>query len=317
MPRTVDLKVGFTCNNNCIHCVVSDKRNEPDLSLQGIESLIESYIARYSEIGLVLTGGEITFRDDFGDIMRLVQTKKAEGLIRYVELQTNGRMLSHDKVLEATTDVVDCYLIALHSSNPAVHDSITSRPGSFRETACALSKLKQRIDLRSIAVQTVISKRNYAGLLDLYRFIHKQYGIFECNITFPHPLGSAYSTEITPSYSEIRDNVNRALQFCLNHGMGPHLEALPICVFEDELREYASETYKRQDEDVVGYGGEKDGHVDYKKTIDASHAKYTSCGECAYDDICVGVWREYKSLYPDDDMLHLINKPAAKYSMGQ
>lgn len=76
MAQLVDLKVGFTCNNNCIHCVISDKFSERDLALSEVQSIINEYIAQYGTIKLTLTGGEITIRHDFMDIMRFVQHKK-------------------------------------------------------------------------------------------------------------------------------------------------------------------------------------------------------------------------------------------------
>ena len=41
MVQLVDLKVGFSCNNNCIHCVISDKFSERDLTLQEIKIIID------------------------------------------------------------------------------------------------------------------------------------------------------------------------------------------------------------------------------------------------------------------------------------
>jgi MoaA/NifB/PqqE/SkfB family radical SAM enzyme len=307
MAQIVDLKVGFSCNNECIHCVVSDKRSENDLSFEAIKSLIEDYILSYSQISLTLTGGEITYREDYGKIMQFVKRKKDEGFITFVDLQTNGRKLSNEKVLEETVNVVDFYLIALHSSNPDIHNYITSSPVSFNETTLALSKLITKVNVNSIAIQTVISKKNYTGLKDVYKFVHEHYGIMECNITFPHPLGTAFDIEITPTYSEIKDSVNAALKYCLENGISPYLEALPFCIFEKRYQEYALETYKKRNQNVVGYGGEKDGQIDYKKASEEGYSKYDTCKRCVFDHICVGVWKEYKLLYPLDD-LHQLQK---------
>ena len=65
MAQLIDLKVGFSCNNNCIHCVISDKTKEKDLSLEQIKELVNGYIEQYGEIQLTLTGGEVTIRKDF------------------------------------------------------------------------------------------------------------------------------------------------------------------------------------------------------------------------------------------------------------
>lgn len=305
MAQQVDLKVGFSCNNRCIHCVVSDKISEKDLSLEDIENIIENYISKYDRINLTLTGGEITCRSDFDKIIQLVKRKKDAGLIEYVDMQTNGRMLSQDKLLNETIPVVDFYLVALHSYNPRIHDHITSVPGSYAQTTLALSKLSQKVDIGSIAIQTVISKSNYKELKDTYKFVHEEYGIRECNITFPHPLGVAFDTNITPTYSEIQDSVNEALEYCLEVGIEPYLEALPFCVFKNNLHGYVLKIHNIMKANVVGYGGEKDGHIDYSIVYEEGYSKYDSCIKCEYSNICLGIWKEYHQLYPLQDMYSL------------
>ena len=95
MAQLVDLKVGFTCNNNCIHCVISDKFSERELTLLEIQDIINGYIEQYGTIQLTLTGGEITIRKDFVEIMNFVQQKKSEGLIAFVDMQTSFARYFH------------------------------------------------------------------------------------------------------------------------------------------------------------------------------------------------------------------------------
>ena len=76
MAQLIDLKVGFSCNNRCIHCVVSDKYSEKNLSLEEIKRLIEYYISQYGSIKLTLTGGEVTIRKDYCQLMQFVELKK-------------------------------------------------------------------------------------------------------------------------------------------------------------------------------------------------------------------------------------------------
>lgn len=303
MIQTVDLKVGFRCNNNCVHCVVADKRSEPDLTTQEIREVVERYVREYSEINIVLTGGEVTYRRDYVDILRFLQSLKDSGHVRNVELQTNGRMLSDERLLTETVGVVDYYLVALHSSIAEIHDAITSRPGSFSETAHALSRLVDVVDLSAIAIQSVISRQNHKYLHTIYPFIRNEYKITECNITFPHPLGAAFSTHVTPRYCEVAGNVNVALGYCLDNDMEPQLEALPPCVFTGRQRTYAAKAVHSRNAQAVGYAGKKDEHIDYGEAEAESWVKYDSCRECEFNSCCRGVWREYKQLYPHDDLL--------------
>ena len=170
MAQLVDLKVGFSCNNNCIHCVVSDKFSERDLNLQEIKDIINNYISDYETIQLTLTGGEITIRNDFADIMAYVQQKKDEGKITFVDMQTNARMLYKDDLARIAAATVDFFLVALHSSHAEIHDSITRSRGSFSQTTAAISNLIKYAGKDKIAIQTVINKKNYTHLKDIYKF---------------------------------------------------------------------------------------------------------------------------------------------------
>lgn len=302
MSQSVDIKVGFSCNNNCVHCVVADKRSEPDLTTQEIQDVVKRYVGKYSDINIVLTGGEITCRHDYVHILHFLKSLKDNGYVRTVELQTNGRMLSNERLLAETVCVVDHYLVALHSGIAEVHDAITSFPGSFAETRQALSRLADIVDLSAIVIQSVISRQNHEHLHTIYPFIRYEYGITECNITFPHPLGAAFSTLVTPRYCEVTESVNAALGYCLENDMQPQLEALPPCVFNGRRRTYAAKSVQARNVQAVGYAGKKEEYIDYGEVEAESWVKFDSCRDCEFNNRCSGVWREYKQLYPHEDL---------------
>lgn len=308
MAQLVDLKVGFTCNNNCIHCVISDKFSERDLTLQEIKNIIDGYISQYGTIQLTLTGGEITIRKDFIDIMHFVQQKKSEGLITFVDMQTNARMLHKEELAAVACSVVDFFLVALHSYNAETHDSITRSKGSFSQTTKALSNLIKYSGKEKIAIQTVINRKNHKQLKQIYAFVYETFGIKECNITFPHPIGVCMSKEVVPSYEEVKPYVNEALSYCLSQGIYPYIEALPFCTLNSgENREYLFEFLQKRNIDVVGYCGEKDGKLNYSELFDEGHRKYASCVNCPYNPQCEGVWKEHVEIYPTEDMYNLMN----------
>lgn len=306
MSQWVDLKVGFTCNNRCIHCVISDKTNDKDLSLEEIKQLLQEYIQEYGTIQLTLTGGEVTIRKDFPQIIAFIAELKQQGKITFVDMQTNARMLSKDEVLAPTIGVVDFFLVALHSFEAETHDSITSSRGSFEQTTTALGKIVNKAGPKAVAIQTVINRKNFKDLKRIYQFVFETYGITEFNITFPHPIGVCNSCEIVPTYAEVQPYVNEALSYCLENGIRPYIEALPYCIFREDLRQYAIDFYKERAIHVVGYAGESDGKIDYQELSASGHAMYPSCDSCPMQDLCEGVWSEHVRLYPNEDMLALM-----------
>lgn len=307
MAQLIDLKVGFSCNNHCIHCVISDKTDENDLTLDEIKKMIDKYIERYGKIQLTLTGGEVTIRKDFFELMNFIKNRKENGKITFVDVQTNGRMLSNDDRQKAAEDVIDFYLIALHCDLPKIHDSITMAKGSFIQTTNAIRKISTSVGKEKIAIQTVINRKNYQRLKNIYKFVHDEFGLTEFNITFPHPIGLCYSQKIVPTYKEVQPYVNEALSYCLENGIKPYIEELPFCVFIPSLRKYAFDFLERRCINVIGYGGQKDGEIDYQKLFSSGHKKYKSCSICKYNKKCEGVWKEYFSLYPDENMLELMH----------
>ena len=313
MAQLVDLKVGFSCNNNCIHCVISDKFAERDLTLQEIKKIIDDYIDEYGTIQLTLTGGEISIRKDFSDIMDYVQQKKHEGLITFVDMQTNARMLYKEELAQIAARTVDFFLVALHSDKADIHDSITRAKGSFHQTTAAISNLIRFAGKGKIAIQTVINKKNYTHLTDIYAYIYETFGIKECNITFPHPIGVCMSEDVVPSYEQVQPFVNEALTYCLENEIFPYIEALPFCVWSSGTnREYLFEFLKKRNIDVVGYCGEKDGNLNYLELFDEGHRKYGSCSQCQYNSQCEGVWKEHPEIYPEEDMFSLMEKEVEK-----
>lgn len=309
IAQLVDLKVGFSCNNNCIHCVISDKISEKDLTLSEIKALIDNYISEYGVIQLTLTGGEITIRKDFSDIMDFVRQRKNEGKISFVDMQTNARMLQKEGLAKIACEVVDFFLVALHSNRADVYDSITRAKGSFAQTTSALENIIRFAGKDKIAIQTVINMKNYTHLKDIYQYVYESFGIKECNITFPHPIGVCMSSEVVPSYEQVKPYVNEALNYCLDNGIFPYIEALPFCTLEDgRNREYLFEFLKKRDIDVVGYCGEKDGNINYLELFDEGHRKYASCQSCPYTLQCEGVWKEHLEIYPNEDMYKLMER---------
>lgn len=313
MAQLVDLKVGFSCNNNCIHCVISDKFTERDLTLQEIKKIINDYIEKYVKIQLTLTGGEITIRKDFSEIMDYVYKKKEEGSITFVDMQTNARMLYKEELAQIAARTVDFFLVALHSDKADVHDSITRSKGSFDQTTRAISNLIRFAGKEKIAIQTVINKKNYMHLKDIYAYVFETFGIKECNITFPHPIGVCMSEEVVPSYKQVQPFINEALTYCLENEIFPYIEAVPFCVLNSGTnREYLFEFLKKRNIDVVGYCGEKDGNLNYLELFDEGHRKYVSCNRCQYSAQCEGVWKEHLEIYPTEDMFSLMIRRTEK-----
>ena len=90
-----DIKVGLSCNNACVHCIMEPVKKAQQRSGNGLDAdtaSVKELITSAAERGfshITLTGGEVTVRPDFPE---LVLFALAQGLT--VVVQTNGRQLA-------------------------------------------------------------------------------------------------------------------------------------------------------------------------------------------------------------------------------
>lgn len=296
-----DLKLGFTCNNNCVHCVVADKRRHPDISTKELESII------LNDSGLdviVFTGGEPTIRDDFLHLLEFAYHNGAKA----INIQTNGRAFADYEFSKKVSKFANSILIAVHSHNEIIHDMITQRKGSWRETTRGLKNL---MDIRAVVqTQTVLSKLNCDNLLKTYDFIQSVSPGARMNLTFPHANGSAWTNfkTVVPKYSSIKKEIHKCFA---KYGHKICSEAIPLCyihpyvnqvsVSEDRFK--GNVKIRGLDISNAGNGGFFDsrGITDnYNDSLLSDLRKPKSCVGCIYNNECFGVWKEYYERYENE-----------------
>ena len=98
-----DIKLGYSCNDDCIHCVVSRlrkeaiKKNKLDLNFEEYKKEIDN-LKKENFTEITVTGGEPTIRNDFIKIIEYIKKNNFK-----IDLQTNGRRLSDFNFLKKYT----------------------------------------------------------------------------------------------------------------------------------------------------------------------------------------------------------------------
>ena len=114
------LRMGYSCNNKCIHCFVRHKLVQAeDIALSTLKSLVD----RIEEPIVIVTGGEPTIREELLDLLKYIKSKN-----KTVNLQSNGYKLHDVDYFNSIKDFIDSALIPIHSSDMSVFDSITQVP---------------------------------------------------------------------------------------------------------------------------------------------------------------------------------------------
>ncbi|MBW2527272.1 MAG: radical SAM protein [Deltaproteobacteria bacterium] len=290
--RRIDVKTGFQCNNRCWFCVQGDKRFRfQDKTTAEVAALLEE--GRRDADEVVFTGGEVTIRSDLPELVRHARSLG----FRVIQVQTNGRMLSHRPFVEALVAAgVTEFGPALHGPTAAIHDGLTRAPGSFRQTVKGIRNVKC-LGL-PVITNSVITRGNFRSLPELARlFIALE--VDQYQFAFVHPLGTAaeHFRQIVPRLSEVQPYVLRGLDIGVQAGVRCMTEAVPLC-FLPGVEHLAAEAIiprtKIFDAKMV-----VDDYTEFR--LQEGKAKGEVCQRCLLDDRCEGPWREYPDHYGWDE----------------
>jgi MoaA/NifB/PqqE/SkfB family radical SAM enzyme len=297
MGKVADIKVGYSCNNDCFHCVIADKRREllldnksPDRTTEMVKQEIDEAYENGADT-IVITGGEATIRRDFFEILEYALSKT-----EIVLLQTNGRMFYYEEFAKRLASYTRVYVtIALHSSNPKLHDEITGSKDSFKQTTIGIKNLVKHGIKHRIGGKIVISKKNMHDLENLIELCSKL-GCKSVNIAFPHAMGNARLNfyDCIPRYSEIADEILNTTKKSLEIGMHIDWEAIPLC-FLPGYETFASEFRMPAHSELRDLTNKESNYSRVRHSI--AKRKSPVCRECRFNLVCEGVWDDYEKGY--------------------
>jgi molybdenum cofactor biosynthesis enzyme MoaA len=158
--------LNYYCNCNCVFCASNSafdpsKRNK---SIYATEfcSILEKF-RRYKIISIVINGGEPTLNKDIIDILQI--TKEFNS---YCILFTNGNRLSNYNFAKALMSAFKGSIsIPLYGSTLRLHDSLTQRKNSFKETIAgirnffrirALYRLPLKLELKLLFIKPLLEE---------------------------------------------------------------------------------------------------------------------------------------------------------------
>jgi MoaA/NifB/PqqE/SkfB family radical SAM enzyme len=183
-PVQAFFEVTYRCNLRCDMChyleiieeTESQKTYEKEMSSEEVKKAIAN-LPRFSLI--TFTGGEAFMKSDFMDILEFAARKHK------VHVITNGTTLSEKVVdelmrlrLKSSWGGGLFYMGVSLEGSEALHDAITTIPGSFKKTTQGLERLiAKRKELKSrfplIHLTCVINRGNVEELVPLYDYSSK------------------------------------------------------------------------------------------------------------------------------------------------
>ena len=296
------LFVGFSCINDCRFCVAADKRPFGDKTTSEVKKELEEAYFNSGSREVVFTGGECTARSD---IFELVRFARDTGYL-FIMIQTNGRMFSSPdfckKILLAG---MNHFAPSLHGSTAQLHDFLTRRKGSFRQTVLGVHNIRKLTKGRvRIMMNTVITKYNYKFLPQIANLLIKL-GVHQYQFAFVHAMGNAYASfeEVVPRKTDVLPYLKKGLDMGASCGLSVMAEAMPLCLMSGYER-CVSEFYIPHTE-VRERGVIIESFEEVRKN--KAKVKFSQCRICKYDDVCEGPWKEYPQFYGDGEFKPVLN----------
>ena len=282
--KRVDIKTGFICNNNCLFCVQADNKCKGNRSFDEIKKDLKDCKERCS--GVVLTGGEVTIRDDFFDIVKYA---KKLGYID-IQIQTNGRMFSSIDFCKKTINAgATQFSPALHGYCAEQHDHLTRAKGSFIQIINGMKNLKSLGAY--VLTNTVVVKPNYKDVPKIAKLLVKL-GVDQFQFAFVHAMGNARKNfdSIVPVMGLAAPYIHKGLQIGIDAGRRVMAEAMPYCMMEG-YEQYVAERII-PDTEIRGKKYQNTDDFTTQRQVDGK-AKFTQCKKCKHDSVCEGPWRDY------------------------
>lgn len=296
--KRLDLKVGYACINDCLFCVVADKRRFGDKGTDEIKKeLKDSFEEGIREV--VLTGGEVTVREDIFDI---VSYARKLGYLN-IQIQTNGRRFSPvDFAKQMAAAGMTEFAPALHGHNPRIHDFLTRQPGSWRQTVLGIYNVK-KLGIKTLT-NTVITKQNYRYLPKIATLLVKL-KVDQFQFAFVHIMGNAlkYYRRIVPRISRVIPYVKKGLDVGLIAGKRVMVEAVPFCLLPG-YEKYVSEFYIPPTQ-LKEVGWQVNDFDSVRKN--QGKKKFPSCFACKWFSRCEGTWKEYPRLFGEEEFKPVLN----------
>ena len=281
--KRLDLKVGLSCNNNCLFCAQAFRRNIPDKSTTKIVDELRKNSKACSEV--VFTGGEVTIRKDFFD---LISSAKSFGY-KIILIQSNGRRFSDIQFcLDTINKGANDFSIAIHGHNADLHNSLTTSQGSFEQTKQGIKNL---IELNQmVATNTVVVKQNYKKLPEIANFLSNLFPN-QVQFAFVHPMGNAEKNFnlVVPKMSDVLLYLKKAIDILLENNIEPRIEAIPPCLIP-KYQEYLND-YFIPDTKIADIDSKIHDWSFIRKNF--ARKKFSQCIDCKFNLCCEGPWKEY------------------------
>ena len=296
LERSEIILLSSLCNQECLFC---NAQKSKTLSLNEVKSRLSS-LKEEGINHIIFSGGEPTL---YPHIFKAINLAKKLKFVE-IEIQTNALVCSQQFVKKLKKSGLTSALVSLHSHKPKISDNLTGDQGNLVKTLKGINNLSKE-DI-SIIPNIVINKKNYKDLIEYVKFVMENIPTLNyISFSVVMPGETAVNNKMVPKYSVIQPYLLEVYEYCREKGMPFMISSsgIPVCLIP-EFRDFSIEykTLKFRDKSL-GDNIEMDSREKVKRK---------DCIQCAYNNYCFGVWKNYTSLYGLTELKPINNKKDKK-----
>lgn len=171
-----DVEVNNACNLRCAHCYITDYKDRDLMTLDEICGLFDE-LAEVGVLFLNITGGEMTLRRDFIDIIQAARDRHF-----VVSILSNATRLDEKALAGLRIASPANVYVSLYGVSEGMHEQITERAGSYAATMDNVRRLRE-IGV-PVVLRYLIMRHNVSELQALPAFADAH----DCLYTSSHNL---------------------------------------------------------------------------------------------------------------------------------
>lgn len=283
--------LGYSCNSNCVHCVVGALRNKGDMTTEEVLAFFEGL--RESRATLELSGGEPALRPDFLYLMKYLSRNCPR--VNPV-LFTNARPFASASLASGLADFPPrAILVPIQGDGPGLHDRHTRVRGSLVQTLLGMRNLLDH-GMNTLP-KTIITRLNYKRLPSIVEFVSRHFpDCSKMGVDTMDLLGSAEDNMdwLAVRLEDMAPWVERAVDAGRELGVKVNVSFMPFCAVGEEYRSFISENaslaaYKAPMRHVVG-------------AVELTRGPVEKCAGCRYQEDCPGTWHSYFRAFGTDEI---------------
>lgn len=182
-PLAVTLAVTSRCQLACVHCSAASSGNAgPDLTRAEIEKVIRESVD-LGVTNITFTGGEPLLRPDLEELVSMVARRDTVALVF-----TNALALTEQRAFSLKKAGLTAVFISLDSPNPAEHDRLRGKAGSFSSVQAGVQNAIRAglaVCLSTYATNESVRDRHLSSLTSLA----VEWGVHEISVFDVIPTG--------------------------------------------------------------------------------------------------------------------------------